>query len=102
MDETDEVAKAGYEWWHFGSQWSDAQEPVKVQWRAAASHVKGKADELRKLSGQLSKSDLGEFAHAGFSGSHEGWRSLAKEAKARWQTVAGVMRRFWDALEALQ
>ncbi len=69
---------------------------------AAASHVKGKADELRKLSGQLSTSDLGEFAHAGFSGSHEGWRSLAEEVKARWRTVAGVMRRFWDALEALQ
>ncbi len=102
MDETDEVAKAGYEWWHSGSKWNEAQEPVKVQWRTTASHVKRKADELRKLSGQLSTADLGEFAYAGFSGSHEGWRSLAQEVKVRWQAVAGVMRRFWDALEALQ
>jgi len=100
MDETDEVAKAGYEWWHPGSKWGkDAQAPVKDQWRAAANRVKAKADELRKLPGQLAPSDLGEFAYAGFSGSHEGWGHLEEKVKARWQSVGGVMRRFWDALE---
>ena len=99
MDEIDEVAKAGYEWWHSGSKWEvDAQEPVKGQWKAAATRVKSKADELRKLPNHLSSSDLGEFAYAGFSGSHEGWEILPENVKARWRTVGAVMRRFWEAL----
>ena len=49
MSETEEVAKAGYEWWHSGSKWEkDAQGPVKDQWRNAANRVKSKADELKK------------------------------------------------------
>ena len=100
MEEFDEVAKAGYEWWHAGSKWEKAaSDLVKDHWRAAASRVKGKAAELRKLPGQLSPLDLGEFAYAGFSGSHEGWENLSEKVKARWQIVGGVMRRFWDALE---
>jgi hypothetical protein len=101
MDETDEVAKAGYEWWHSGSKWeNDASDPVKDQWRGAANRVKGKADELRKLPDQVSPLELGEFAYAGFSGSHEGWDNLSEKIKVRWQSVGGVIRRFWDALEA--
>jgi len=51
MDEQNEVTKAGYEWWHSGSKWKDAQDPVREHWRNVANRTKSVAVRKSMLEG---------------------------------------------------